>query len=87
MDNPYDYKALASGPTFIPDNNKAAKEILVENNLYKHIPDNIKKVIDKDACSNFDSSDLDIQDVIIGGILFQNQVYIKIYQKYVKKYG
>lgn len=67
MDNPYDYKALASGPTFIPDNNKNAKEILIENNLYKHIPDNIKKVIDKDACSNFDSSDLDIQDVIIGG--------------------
>jgi glycerate 2-kinase len=67
MDNPYDYKALASGPTFIPDDKKTGKEILIENNLYNQIPNNIKQVIEKSSSSEFDSSNLNIQDIIVGG--------------------
>ena len=67
MDNPYDYKALSSGPTFIPNDKKTAKHILIELGIYQSLPSKIKKVINLQSFEKFDDSDLTIQDVVIGG--------------------
>ena len=77
MDNPYDYKALSSGPTFSPDYNKTAKSILENENIFSNINKKIRDIIELDLNRSYDFDETLIQDVIIGGPMTVKNNFIK----------
>jgi len=67
MDNPYDYKALSSGPTFIPEYKKTAKEILNTCEDFNYKQKYILRAINQDEDDNFSFNKNQFHDVVIGG--------------------
>ena len=67
MDNPYDYKALSSGPTFSHQYSQSAKSILLREKLFSSIDNKIKKIIELESNESLHYNDELIHDYIVGG--------------------